>query len=64
MTGYNADIICLQEVDRKVFMNELFPTFDVQGFNGAFQVKAGTVLEGEATFYRKSKFRFVLEKTC
>ena len=63
ITGYNSDIICLQEVDRKVFNHELISAFDVFGYNGSLQVKAGSQEEGpdspegEAIFFRRSKFR-------
>ena len=56
-TGYNGDIICLQEVDRKVYLGELLFVFDTQGFEGSFKAKGGTVAEGSAIFFRKSKFR-------
>ncbi|CAC5414412.1 PDE12 [Mytilus coruscus] len=57
ITGYNSDLICLQEVDRKVFINDLLPAFESLGYSGVLQEKGGTTPEGEATFYRNSKFR-------
>ncbi|XP_045386399.1 2',5'-phosphodiesterase 12 isoform X2 [Lemur catta] len=53
LTGYNADIICLQEVDRDVFSDSLAPALEAFGLEGVFRIKQH---EGLATFYRKSKF--------
>ena len=53
LTGYNADLICLQEVDRCVFTDSLVPALEAFGLEGVFRIKQH---EGLATFYRKSKF--------
>uniref|UniRef100_A0A8C6QDF8 2',5'-phosphodiesterase 12 n=2 Tax=Nannospalax galili TaxID=1026970 RepID=A0A8C6QDF8_NANGA len=53
LTGYNADLICLQEVDRAVFCDSLVPALEAFGLRGVFRIKQH---EGLATFYRKSKF--------
>ncbi|MBZ3889224.1 2',5'-phosphodiesterase 12 [Sciurus carolinensis] len=53
LTGYNADLICLQEVDRAVFSDSLVPALEAFGLEGVFRIKQH---EGLATFYRKSKF--------
>lgn len=58
ISGYSADIICLQEVDEKVFSKFLKPALELNGLAGVFQMKAGVIREGEALFYRTSKFRF------
>lgn len=55
--GYNADVICLQEVDRKVFTKDFQPIFKAQGLEGFLKLKNGELGEGSATFYRKSKFK-------
>lgn len=55
--GYNADIICLQEVDKKVFERDLLPTMRQLNIAGMLYCKAGKIAEGEAIFFRKSKFR-------
>lgn len=60
--GYNADIICLQEVDRKLFINDLEPVLSLEGFSGVLKLKAGLTPEGTATFFRQSKFRFYLSR--
>lgn len=59
LAGYNADLICLQEVDKKVFENDLLPALSLLGFDGVLRTKAGQVPEGCATFFRKSKFKMV-----
>ena len=56
--GYNADIICLQEVDKKVFEYDLKPILGKSGFVGLLRMKTGEVAEGSATFFRQSKFRY------
>lgn len=56
LTGYNADVICLQEVDRAVFSDSLVPALEAFGLEGVFRIKQH---EGLATFYRKSKFSLV-----
>ncbi|KAK3085717.1 hypothetical protein FSP39_007770 [Pinctada imbricata] len=61
LQGYNADVICLQEVDRRVFNNELVSVLTSLGFQGCYKEKQGSVREGEAIFYRTSKFRLLGE---
>ncbi|XP_068605153.1 2',5'-phosphodiesterase 12 [Brachionichthys hirsutus] len=56
--GYNADIICLQEVDKSVFKDSLSPAMDAFGLDGVFRVKEKQH-EGLATFYRRSKFELL-----
>uniref|UniRef100_A0A3Q3NL36 Phosphodiesterase 12 n=1 Tax=Labrus bergylta TaxID=56723 RepID=A0A3Q3NL36_9LABR len=58
LAGYNADIICLQEVDKAVFTDSLTPTLDAFGLDGVFRVK-DKQHEGLATFYRRSKFKLL-----
>ncbi|XP_004527106.1 2',5'-phosphodiesterase 12 [Ceratitis capitata] len=55
--GYNADIICLQEVDVKIFDLDLVPILesDEYGYQGVIAQK-GTCGEGVAIFYHKSRF--------
>lgn len=57
--GYNADLICLQECGFKLFQNNLSPALETMGFESLLKCKAGEVPEGEATFFRKSKFSLV-----
>jgi len=56
-TGYNADIICLQEVDKKVFERDLLPRLEESGLTGHLRLKFGEVNEGSAIFFRGNRFR-------
>ncbi|XP_052893057.1 2',5'-phosphodiesterase 12 [Anopheles moucheti] len=58
--GYRADIVCLQEVDTKIFTLDLVPIFDQKNLTGHYQAKRN-VAEGLATFYDVNKFE-LLEK--
>lgn len=58
--GYNADILCLQEVDNKIFQNFLSPILGCEGYNGLFYKKGKEVAEGLACFYRTERFRYVV----
>lgn len=58
--GYNADLICLQEVDKREFLNSLEPLLEANGkLSGVYSLKGGRITEGLATFYRRDKFEFV-----
>lgn len=54
---YNADVICLQEVDDRMYTMCLEPAMRLAGFEGAFTNKAGKVREGAAAFWRRDRFR-------
>uniref|UniRef100_A0A3P9M362 2',5'-phosphodiesterase 12 n=1 Tax=Oryzias latipes TaxID=8090 RepID=A0A3P9M362_ORYLA len=58
LVGYNADILCLQEVDKGVFADSLSPALDAFGLDGVFRIKEKQH-EGLATFYRRSKFQLL-----
>nr|XP_057910944.1 2',5'-phosphodiesterase 12 [Doryrhamphus excisus] len=58
LAGYRADIVCLQEVDKGVFLDSLTPALDAFGLDGVFKVKEKQH-EGLATFYRRTKFKLV-----
>ncbi|XP_078101063.1 2',5'-phosphodiesterase 12 [Sander vitreus] len=58
LAGYNADIVCLQEVDKGVFVDSLSPALDAFGLDGVFRIKEKQH-EGLATFYRRSKFQLL-----
>uniref|UniRef100_A0A8C2W7Y6 2',5'-phosphodiesterase 12 n=1 Tax=Cyclopterus lumpus TaxID=8103 RepID=A0A8C2W7Y6_CYCLU len=58
LAGYNADIICLQEVDKGVFVDSLTPALDAFGLEGVFRIKEKQH-EGPATFYRRSRFKLL-----
>ncbi|XP_065569803.1 2',5'-phosphodiesterase 12-like isoform X2 [Artemia franciscana] len=57
--GYNSDLVCLQEVDTKVFDGDLKPRLYLEGFAGIFDKKGGQVSEGVACFYRTDKLRLI-----
>ncbi|GAB6028344.1 hypothetical protein CHUAL_002515 [Chamberlinius hualienensis] len=57
--GYNADIVCLQEVDQKVFQSDLQPAFQHRGMTGLFDLKGGQVAEGLACIYSNTKFKLI-----
>ncbi|KAH9498116.1 2',5'-phosphodiesterase 12 [Bulinus truncatus] len=59
--GYQADLLCLQEVDYSIFYSHLTPAFTALGYIGLFRPKAGQVSEGCCHFLRKDKFRLVSE---
>eukprot|EP00210_Caulerpa_lentillifera_P006924 g6620.t2 len=56
---YNADILCLQEVDTRVFETYLKIHMKHNGFDGVFNQKSITTREGSATFVRRSRFTIV-----
>ncbi|KAL4655817.1 2',5'-phosphodiesterase 12 [Arapaima gigas] len=58
LCGYNADVVCLQEVDKAVFSDSLCPAFDAFGLQGVFRVKERQ-REGLATFFRTSKLELI-----
>lgn len=60
LIGYHANIICLQEVDRKFFDNTLGPYLKLKNnYQGVFHRKGGHVSEGLATFYLDESFELV-----
>lgn len=62
LLGYNSDIICLQEVQERVFEYDLLPVFKKFDFHGFYMRKGGKRYEGLATFVRSSKFRVIFNK--
>jgi len=58
LLGYNADVICLQEVDSKVFRYDLEPVFKSIGILGRFCAK-GDISEGTAVLFRENKLKHV-----
>ncbi|TNM89223.1 hypothetical protein fugu_005478 [Takifugu bimaculatus] len=58
LAGYNADVVCLQEVDKGVFADSLTPALDAFGLDGVFRIK-DKQHEGLATFYRRSRFNLL-----
>lgn len=56
LTGWNPDIICLQEVD-KYF--ELSSTMEKAGYLGSYKRRTGDIVDGCAMFWKADKFRLV-----
>ncbi|KAG8549705.1 hypothetical protein GDO81_020057 [Engystomops pustulosus] len=56
LSGYRANLLCLQEVDRAVFSDSLAPALEAFGLDGLFRLK-DKQHEGLATFYRRSRYR-------
>ena len=56
--GYNTDIVCLQEVDKKGFTAELLQPMDFLGFTGFLKTKGTSNCEGPAIFINRDKFRY------
>ncbi|XP_064542410.1 2',5'-phosphodiesterase 12 [Drosophila montana] len=57
LVGYNADLLCLQEVDLKIFEHDLQHVLE-HSFAGIMTPK-GACAEGIALFYRKSRFQLL-----
>ena len=55
ISGYNADLFMMQEVDGKIFDLDLEPLLSEQNMSGVYQ-KKGTTAEGLATFYNNDRF--------
>lgn len=58
LLGYNADVVCLQEVDAKIFDYDLVPMLCCWKYAGVFQRK-GTTAEGVAMFYNSARFELL-----
>uniref|UniRef100_A0A182WGX1 2',5'-phosphodiesterase 12 n=1 Tax=Anopheles minimus TaxID=112268 RepID=A0A182WGX1_9DIPT len=58
LLGYRGDIVCLQEVDTKIFSLDLVPFFHQKNLTGHYQAKRN-VAEGLATFYDVNKFELL-----
>ncbi|KHJ44453.1 endonuclease/exonuclease/phosphatase family protein [Trichuris suis] len=54
--GYKADLICLQEVDMRLFDSFWAPFLNEFGLRGNFQCKVGDISEGLAIFFNQDKF--------
>lgn len=58
LLGYNSDIICLQEVDAKIFDHDLQRLFSELNYQGTYQPKGNTA-EGLAMFFNANRFSLV-----
>ncbi|KOC61395.1 2',5'-phosphodiesterase 12 [Habropoda laboriosa] len=55
LMGYNTDIICLQEVDGKVYEHDLVPALSELNYDSIFNLK-NELQEGLAIFYNQKRF--------
>lgn len=55
ITGFNGDIICLQEVDKSIYQNDLLPSLYMLNYDGMFVTK-NEINEGLATFFNHERF--------
>ena len=56
LLGYNADVLCLQEVDQRMYKIDLHPVLTRKGYEGNFDIKDGNAREGVACFWAVDKF--------
>uniref|UniRef100_U5ETA8 Putative glucose-repressible alcohol dehydrogenase transcriptional effector ccr4 n=1 Tax=Corethrella appendiculata TaxID=1370023 RepID=U5ETA8_9DIPT len=56
--GYHADILCMQEVDSKIYDLDLEPLLRLKHYDGFYQQK-GCTAEGIATFYDTKRFDLI-----
>lgn len=57
--GYNTDILCVQEMDTKLFNNYYSKQLGRKGYEGLLRQKQGKAHEGVGTFFRRDKFRLI-----
>ncbi|KAI4492309.1 hypothetical protein M0802_009890 [Mischocyttarus mexicanus] len=55
LIGFNSDIICLQEVDNKIYDNDLMPTLSLLQYKSVFNTKNSST-EGLAIFFNEDRF--------
>ncbi|CAL7939661.1 unnamed protein product [Xylocopa violacea] len=55
LLGYNSDVICLQEVDGKVYDNDLQMSLNALNYDSVFNYK-NEMHEGLAIFYNRERF--------
>ncbi|XP_066594023.1 2',5'-phosphodiesterase 12-like isoform X2 [Prorops nasuta] len=62
LTGFKADIICLQEVDEKIFNNDLVPVLSILNYDGVYNTKRN-MREGLATFFDSNRFEKIASES-
>lgn len=62
-TGYNSDIICLQEVDKKIYENDFNPSLSSLNYSSVYNAK-GELSEGLAIFYDNQRFEILNSYGC
>ena len=58
LPAYNADILCMQEVETRRFESTIKPRMDKEGYVGELSLKKG-VTEGIATMWRTDRFELL-----
>jgi 2',5'-phosphodiesterase len=59
LTGYQADIICLQEVDSAIYTSYYKNEFKSKGYQSFYHRKGNKIPEGLTCFFNKSRFKKV-----
>uniref|UniRef100_A0A0N5BAH5 Endo/exonuclease/phosphatase domain-containing protein n=1 Tax=Strongyloides papillosus TaxID=174720 RepID=A0A0N5BAH5_STREA len=63
LNDFNADILCLQEVDYKMQKRFLLPFLEKMDYDSYFVVKGSLVNEGVVISWKKSKFRMIMSES-
>lgn len=58
VVGYNADVICLQEVDLSLYNSYYKELLKSKGYMSFFHRKGEIMSEGLAIFFLASRFRY------
>nr|XP_039249323.1 2',5'-phosphodiesterase 12-like [Styela clava] len=61
LAEYNADILCLQEVDENAYRSLFLPELSKHGYSGTF-VRKSDIPEGCATFYRSCSLTLIVSE--
>ncbi|KPI90472.1 hypothetical protein ABL78_0402 [Leptomonas seymouri] len=59
LLAYHTDLVCLQECGRDVFQTYLLPVMKAAGYDGVYMNKSGSVKEGCAFLFRKSRYELL-----
>eukprot|EP00117_Sycon_ciliatum_P012018 scpid51370/ scgid13248/ Protein angel homolog 2 len=62
VVSYDADVICMQEVEKGHFDATLVPGFEQHGFKGFHVARNGDHPDGCATFYRTERFDLIKQQ--
>ncbi|KAJ8983340.1 hypothetical protein NQ317_003145 [Molorchus minor] len=62
LIGYNADIICLQEVDNKQYTTYFKPNFKALNYGSVYHRKGNRIPEGLCCIFNKSRYQLVESK--
>lgn len=59
LLGYNADIICLQEVDNKHYTGYFKEKFKEINYGSVYHRKGNRIPEGLACIFNKTRYKYV-----